>query len=61
MANQNRNLVELAQKFHADLPDRVRQYLNGRGIIDELIEKHLLGWNGWRITIPIFSGQEKVA
>ena len=60
MINQNKNLMDLARKFHADLPDRIRQYLNGRGITDELIEKYFLGWNGWRITIPIFSGQEKV-
>src|SRR6266542_3839743 len=59
MTNQNRNLMELARKFHANLPDRIRQYLNARGI--SLIEKHLLGWNGWRITIPIFTGHEMVA
>lgn len=61
MINQNKNLMDLARKFHADLPHRIRQYLNGRGITDELIDRHLLGWNGWRITIPIFSGHEKVA
>jgi DNA primase len=60
MTNQNRNLMELARKFHADLPDRIRQYLNGRGISDELIARHVLGWNGWRITIPIFTGEGKV-
>ena len=48
-------------ELHADLPDRIRRYLNGRGISDELIARHVLGWNGWRITIPIFSGEEKVA
>src|ERR1041385_8197191 len=61
MINQNKNLMDLARKFHAELPDRIRQYLISRGIPDELIEKHLIGWNGWRITIPIFSGTEKVA
>jgi DNA primase len=61
MMNNNRNLMELARKFHGDLPDRIRQYLNGRGISDEMIEKHLLGWNGWRITIPILTGEQKVA
>ena len=54
MTNQKHDLMDLARKFHYDLPDRIRQYLNARGISDELIEKHLLGWNGWRITIPIF-------
>jgi DNA primase len=55
MTNQNRNLMELAGKFHAKLPDRIRQYLNGRGIPDEMIDLNLIGWNGWRITIPIFN------
>src|SRR5262245_31282734 len=53
MTNQN-NLADLARKFHSDLPDRIRQYLNGRRIPDETIDLNLLGWNGWRITIPIF-------
>jgi DNA primase len=61
MINQNKNLMDLARKFHADLPERIRQYLNGRGVTDELIDRHLLGWNGWRITIPIFTAPEKVA
>lgn len=61
MTNQNINLMDLTRKFHYDLPDRIRQYLNARGIPDELIDKHLLGWNGWRITIPVFGGEEKVA
>lgn len=53
--------MELARKFHKDLPERVRQYLNHRGIPDEMIDLNLIGWNGWRITIPIFTGPEKVA
>jgi len=39
----------------ADLPDRIRRYLNARGIPNEMIDLNLLGWNGWRITIPIFN------
>jgi DNA primase len=61
MTNSNRNLMELARKFHANLPDPIRQYLNARGITHELIEKHLLGWNGWRITIPIFNREGELA
>jgi DNA primase len=61
MTNENRNLMELARKFHENLPDRIRQYLNGRGITDELIEKRLLGWNGWRITIPVFTRDGEIA
>jgi DNA primase len=53
--------MELARKFHAGLPDRIREYLNARGIPDELIQKHLLGWNGWRITIPIFNREGEIA
>jgi hypothetical protein len=37
MINTNLNLMELAHKFHADLPERIRQYLNGRGITDDLL------------------------
>src|SRR5215813_1528485 len=60
MTNQN-NLADLARKFHSDLPDRIRQYLNGRGIPDETIDLNLLGWNGWRITIPIFDRAGQIA
>jgi DNA primase len=43
-----------ARLFHDALPARIRQYLNARGIADPVIDLHLLGWNGRRITIPIF-------
>jgi len=39
-------------QFHKDLPERIRKYLNARGIPDEMIDLNLIGWNGWRITIP---------
>ena len=55
MTNQNVNLMDLARKFHADLPERIRQYLKGRGMPDDSIDLNLIGWNGWRITIPIFN------
>ena len=61
MLNQNRDLKDLARKFHNDLPDRVRQYLKGRGIPDDSIDLNLIGWNGWRITIPILTDNGKVA
>jgi DNA primase len=35
--------------------------LNSRGIPDEVIETHLLGWNGWRITIPVTDRGGRVA
>ena len=43
-----------AEKFHSFLPDNVRDYLKGRGIPSTLIETKLIGWNGERITIPLF-------
>ena len=52
---QGTNLNELAVHYHEVLPDRIRTYLNSRGIPDALIDLHLLGWNGRRITIPIFN------
>src|SRR5262245_41768095 len=60
MTNQN-NLADLGRKFHNDLPDRIRVYLNARGIPDEMIDLNLVGWNGWRITIPIFDREGKIA
>src|SRR5215831_10395688 len=60
MTNQN-NLADLARKFHNDLPDRIREYLHGRGIPDEAIDLNLIGWNGWRINIPIFDRDGKIA
>jgi len=61
MTNQNKDLTALARRFHSDLPDRIRQYLNGRGIPDEVIDLNLIGWNSWRITIPIFNREGQVA
>lgn len=51
----NQNLFHFAAKFHHALPDRIRTYLNSRGIPDEIISRRLLGWNGTRITIPVFN------
>lgn len=47
----------LVEKCHQALPERIRHYLNARGITDDLIIKYKLGWGefygkGW-ITIPI--------
>ncbi len=47
----------LVKKCHQDIPDRIRQYLNARGISDPIIEEYKLGWGKfygrWWITIPI--------
>ena len=54
-------LAALAANYHKALPGRIRQYLNNRGITDLLIDFHLLGWNGNRITIPIYNREEEIA
>lgn len=51
---QNITERDRAKLYHRLLPDRIRRYLNRRGIPDEIINRHLLGWDGRRITIPVF-------
>ncbi len=58
---QTRDLFDLATKYNRALPKRIRQYLNRRGIPDPVIDFYLLGWNGWRIAIPIFNREGAVA
>lgn len=55
------NLREAALRYHENLAPRLRRYLNERGICDEVIDEHLLGWNGQRITIPITDRDGAVA
>lgn len=49
------DLLSLALSCHVALPERIRSYLNDRGIPDASIDYHMLGWNGSRITIPILN------
>lgn len=49
------DLFHLAAKYHRALPDRIRRYLSGRGIFGYVVDHRLLGWNGARITIPVFN------
>lgn len=53
---------DLPDKFQKQLPDRIREYLKSeaRGLTDETISKFKLGWNGKRITIPVFDKQGKL-
>lgn len=44
---------DLAEQYHAQLPAHLRRYLNDRAIPDRIIDHHLLGFDGTRITIPI--------
>jgi hypothetical protein len=47
----------LAAEYHRALPERIREYLHARGILDEVIDRRFLGWNGSRVTIPVFNRQ----
>jgi DNA primase len=49
------DLFHLAAQYHRAFPDRIREYLHARGIPDEIIDRRFIGWNGSRITIPIFN------
>ena len=40
--------------YHRQMPERIRRYLNGRRMPDGIINNKVLGWNGNRITIPVF-------
>src|SRR5437016_1730105 len=54
--------LELARQYHRNLPPHVREYLeHARGISPEVVDLHLLGWNGSRITIPIFDRKGALA
>jgi len=45
------------EECHQAIPDRIRLYLNARGITDAIIEEYKLGWGKfygrWWITIPV--------
>ncbi len=60
MTNQPLTL-EMAARYHEAIPDRVRQYLHDRGVHDEILELHSIGWDGQRITIPIFDRDGELA
>lgn len=48
---------ELVEKYHLALPDHILQYLNVRGITDEVIRNYQIGWGQFYgklwITIPV--------
>src|ERR1051325_6306444 len=54
------NLIDVALQYHDALPKRIRHYLNSRGIPDHIINSSILGWDGWRITIPIYNQEGEV-
>lgn len=55
------DLFDMVSEYHRNLPDRIIDYLHARGISDDVITLHQLGWNGQRITIPIFSRDATLA
>lgn len=52
--------LELAMGYHRWMPLRIREYLHERGIADFVIDRYLVGWSGWRITIPIYDREGAV-
>lgn len=40
-----------------NLPTNIKQWLNDRGIIDSVIERNNITWNGSQIVIPIYDEQ----
>lgn len=56
------NRLEEVYLYHQNLPPETREYLRvTRGLTDETIDQYLLGWNGERITIPIFDRESRFA
>lgn len=49
----NNSIFERARIWNRGMTPRIRAYLNGRGISDDVIERFLLGWDWRRITIPV--------
>lgn len=45
---------DIAERYNRCLPEEVRSYLKGRGIPATVIDCKLLGWDGKRITIPVY-------
>jgi DNA primase len=46
---------DIAERYNRFMPDEIRQFLKSRGIAATVIERQLLGWDGKRITIPVFA------
>ena len=47
---------DLVRQYHQNLPENIRAYLREQhGISDAVIDLTLLGWDGRRVSIPIFN------
>ncbi|PYS20546.1 MAG: hypothetical protein DMF72_20780 [Acidobacteria bacterium] len=58
--NNQKDFLDVALDYHKALPARIREYLNNRGIPNSFVDSHVLGWNGWRITVPIYDRNGQV-
>lgn len=47
--------------FHQRLPRRLWRALREAGLPDKLIRRRLLGWDGSRITVPVFNRERGLA
>lgn len=50
-----KHLKSLAKSYNANMIPSIRTYLNERGFEDSDIEKYLIGFNGNRISFPLFN------
>lgn len=50
----SQELQTLARHYHGELSPRIREYLNNRCVSGAVIDRFLIGWSGWRITVPIY-------
>ena len=61
---KRQNLNDIAIKCNRELPDEWREYYYGRGLNDESINRHLLGYGEFKgkkwLTIPISNKDDKV-
>jgi CHC2 zinc finger len=46
---------DIVERYHRSLPEEINAYLKDHGIPATVIDRQLLGWNGERITIPVFA------
>ena len=46
--------------YHQKLPKRLWRYFRSQGFSDEFVHRHLLGWDGKRITVPVFDPEREL-
>lgn len=49
-----------AIKYHRKLPKRLWRYLRDQGFSNDLIHRKLLGYDGTRITVPVFDHEREL-